>query len=616
MIGMGGHGMGGGMGRGAFLRGTLDTNVTLSDINIRSLKRSWLILKPHWPRLLMAMCLMLVVSLSSLAGPYLLKLAIDNYIARGNLSGLAAVSVLYVLVSVINWAANYWQTYIVSYVGQSVIFNLRQKLFHHMLHLGLRFYDKNQAGRLMSRVTNDVDALNQLVSSGLTHLVNDVLTLAGIAAIMFYMDWRLALVSFITVPLLVLLVTYFQRRMTRAFHQVRRRIADVNAVLQESISGMRVIQAFSREESNMQVFEGTNEGNLQANMQAATLFAAFFPLVEVIGAIGTAAVVWYGGHQALSRGVTVGTLVAFLNYVTRFFWPIREISQVYNMFLGATVSLDRIFEVLDEAPEVRDMEGAIALPPIRGHVRLENVTFGYERDLPVLTEVSIEARPGETIALVGPTGAGKTSVINLVARFYDPWEGRVTIDGYDLREVTLESLHRQMGIVLQDTFIFSGTVADNIRYGRLDATDEDVERAARAVNAHEFIMRLPDGYQTQVNERGSRLSVGQRQLIAFARAILADPRILILDEATSSVDAYTELLIQQALETLLKGRTSIVIAHRLSTIRNADRIYVIDNGRVVETGTHSELVSKGGLYKELYEKQFTGVKEADASPVA
>jgi len=602
------HGMGGGMGggHGAFMRGTLDTNIKLSDVSAKTMKRLWALVSPHTARLVLATALMFVASASNLAGPYLLKLAIDNNIAQKDLDGLLMTSLLYVSASLVNWIANYWQTYIVSLVGQSVIFELRERLMKRMLSLGLRFFDRNQAGRLMSRATSDVDSLNQLVSSGLTHLVNDVLTIIGIAGIMFYMDWRLALASFITVPLLISLVLYFQKRMTQAFHQVRRRVADVNAVLQESISGMRVIQAFSREESNMQMFEGTNTGNMQANMQAATLFAAFFPLVEVVGAIGTAAVIWYGGLQALYRGVTVGTLVAFLSYVTRFFMPIREISQVYNMFLAATVSVDRIFEVLDEKPEVSDSESATALVDSRGHVMIDGVTFGYERDLPVLKNVNIEAKPGETIALVGPTGAGKTSVINLVSRFYDPWEGQVTIDGYNLRDITLNSLHKQMGTVLQDTFIFSGTVSDNIRYGRQEASVEEVIAAAKAVNAHDFILRFPDGYDTQVNERGSKLSVGQRQLIAFARAILADPRILILDEATSSVDAYTEMLIQQALETLLKGRTSIVIAHRLSTIRNADRIYVIDQGQVVEVGTHEQLVASGGLYRTLYEKQFAG----------
>ena len=612
---MHGPGMGGGFGHG--MRGQLDTDLTLSKIKPQSLKRLWALVKPHVWMLALSAVLMVIVSASGLAGPYLLKVAIDEYIAKGNIAGLTTVSVIYGVLYIVNWICTYWETYVVSLVGQSIIYDLRRRLFKHIQSLDLKFHEDNQTGRLMSRITNDVDSLNQLVSSGLTHIVNDILTIFGIAGIMFFMNWRLAIVSFITIPMLIGLVVFFQGRMMRAFDRVRRRVADVNAYLQESISGMRVIQAFSREEVSMNQFQDTNVGNMQAGLQAAALFAAFFPMVEVIGAVGTAAVIWYGGFESATQGLTVGTLVAFLGYVTRFFMPIRDISQVYNMFLAAAVSTERIFEILDTTPKVQDKPGGTALPKVAGHVRLDDVTFGYEKDQPVLKNVNIEALPGETIALVGPTGAGKTSIINLVSRFYDPWEGRVTVDGLDLRDVTMASLHSQMGIVLQDTVIFSGTVMDNIRYGRLSATDEEVQAAARAVNAHEFIMRLPDGYMTQVNERGSRLSVGQRQLVSFARAVLADPRILILDEATSSVDAYTEMLIQQALEKLLQGRTSIVIAHRLSTIRNADRIYVIDDGRIVEIGSHDELIARDGLYKDLYEKQFAEAPlegEAAANP--
>jgi ATP-binding cassette, subfamily B, multidrug efflux pump len=608
---MSGGGMGGGMGGGGNRTRMLSTNMDdlkLSNLKSQNLKRMWDLLSPHVWKLALALLFMLTVSATGLAGPYLLKLAIDEYIAKGDLPGLTTVSILYTVIYIVNWAGTYWQVYIISMVGQSIIVDLRRKLFAHVQTLGLKFYDEVQAGRLMSRITNDIDALNQLVSSGLTNLVNDVLTVFGIAAIMFYMDWRLALVSFITLPMLVLLVTVYQARMTRAFWQVRSRVADVNAVLQESISGMKVVQAFSREDQNMQMFSGTNTGNMLANLRAAVLHSAFFPLVEVIGAIGTAAVLWYGGIQISRQGVTVGTLVAFLAYVTRFFWPIRDISQVYNMFLGAAVATERVFEVLDHEPTIVDKPGALELKTSTGHVRLEDVTFGYEKDQPILKKVNIEVSPGETIALVGPTGAGKTSVINMVSRFYDPWDGRVLIDGHDLRDVTQLSLHQQLGIVLQDTFIFSGTIADNIRYGRLEATDDEVIAAAKAVNAHDFIMRFPDGYQTEVQERGSKLSVGQRQLIAFARAILADPKVLILDEATSSVDAYTEMLIQEALDVLLRGRTSIVIAHRLSTIRNATRIYVIDHGEVVQVGSHEALLTAGGLYKDLYEKQFSEVQ--------
>lgn len=603
--GFGGGGLGPGQGHG-FDRAD---GVSLSRVNRRILLRLWEHIRPYRFYFLLGILLMFVVSLSGLAGPYLLKVAIDQYITRGDLAGVTRIGLLYLVLFFINWLASYAQTYIISWTGQSVIFSIRMRLFQHLQRLGFTFYDRLEAGRIMSRVTNDVDALNQMVSSGLVSLVNDFLTIFGIIIIMLKMDYRLALVSFTTIPMIIALVAFFQIRMTRAFHRVRRRIADVNATLQESISGMKTIQAFSREEINLQRFDLTNQENLQANLQVATLTSVFFPMVELIGAIGTALVVWYGGWQIAKMQVSLGTLVAFLGYVTRFFMPIRDLSQIYNLFLSATVSTERIFEFLDEKPDVEELPQARELPLLSREIRFENVTFGYDPSFPVLKGINQEAKAGETIALVGPTGAGKTSIINLLGRFYDPQEGRITLDGIDIREGTLASLRRQMGVVLQDTFIFSGTIKDNIRYGRLEATDEEVVAAAKTVGAHDFIMRFPEGYDTEVNERGSKLSVGQRQLLAFARALIANPRILILDEATSSVDAYTELLIQRAMERLLAGRTAFVIAHRLSTVRNADRIYVIEDGQVVEVGRHEELLARGGRYAELYEKQFAGLEE-------
>ncbi|MCL5040672.1 MAG: ABC transporter ATP-binding protein/permease [Firmicutes bacterium] len=598
----GGGGFGGGPGHG-FDRAD---GAGLSRINRKVLLRLWEHIWPFRFYFLLGVILMFIVSLSGLAGPYLLKVAIDQYITRGDLAGVTRIALIYLGLFLLNWLATYSQTYIISWTGQSVIFSIRMGLFQHLQRLGFTFYDRLEAGRIMSRVTNDVDALNQLVSSGLVSLVNDFLTIFGIIIIMIKMDYHLALVSFTTIPLIIALVAFFQIRMTRAFHRVRRRIADVNATLQESISGMKTIQAFSREEVNLQRFDSTNQENLQANLQVATLTSVFFPMVELIGAIGTSLVVWYGGWQIAGHQVSLGTLVAFLGYVTRFFMPIRDLSQVYNLFLSATVSTERIFEFLDEEPDVKESPGAEELLPLSREIRFEEVTFGYDPSLPVLKGVNLQARAGETVALVGPTGAGKTSIINLLGRFYDPQDGRITVDGTDIRAVTLLSLRRQMGVVLQDTFIFSGTIKENIRYGRLEATDEEVVAAAQAVGAHDFILRFPEGYDTEVNERGSKLSVGQRQLLAFARALIANPRILILDEATSSVDAYTELLIQQALERLLAGRTAFVIAHRLSTIRNAARIYVIEDGRVVESGRHDELLARDGRYAELYQKQFAG----------
>lgn len=612
--------MGGGFGRGGpgMGHGRFDEEIDVAHLDAQSLRRFWKYVRPYAWHIVLAVALMFVASGSGLLGPFLMQRAIDNYILARNaavaarLSGLSRIVLFYLLIYVVNWLCTYWQTYVISWAGQRIIFNVRKDLFAHLQRLGLRFYDRLAAGRIMSRVTNDVEAVNQLLSSGLVSLLNDFFTIIGIMAIMLAMNWQLALAAFVTIPLLYGASTFFQRRMRTAYHRVRRRIADVNANLQESISGIRVTQSFAREAQNMNRFEGTNQGNMQANLEAASLTAAFFPLVDFIGALGTTIVLWAGGwliltaatHQA-GQALTIGILVAFLNYVARFFMPIRDLSQLYNLYQSAVVSAERIFEFFDEQPDVADRPDAYELPPIVGEIRFNDVCFSYEEDKPVLRNVNIEAHPGQTIALVGPTGAGKSTVINLLARFYDPQQGSVTIDSHDLRQVTLQSLRRQLGIVLQDTFLFSGTIRDNIRYGRPEATDDEVVAAAKAVNAHEFIMALPQGYDTQVQERGSKLSVGQRQLISFARALLADPKILILDEATSSVDAYTEVLIQRALDRLLKNRTAVVIAHRLSTIRNADRIYVIDGGRVVESGTHQELLAKeGGRYRELYEKQF------------
>jgi ATP-binding cassette subfamily B multidrug efflux pump len=599
--------------------------VSLKDLDTKVLTRLWRYMAPYKWHIFAAALLMVIVSLSGLAGPYLLKVAIDEYITRGDLAGLDLIALIYVGVFLMNWAGQYWQQYIISWAGQNIIFSLRRDLFAHLQRLGLRFYDRLEAGRIMSRVTNDVDSLNHLLTSGLVGLISDFFTIFGIVLIMLRMHLGLAVVSFVTIPLLLLISVWFQSRMRLAYHNVRRRIADVNANLQESISGIRVSQAFTREDVNAQRFDSTNQENMYANLQAASLLSAFFPMVEAIGAVGTAAVLWYGGLRiahAVGAGagaavgadgaLTIGVLVAFLGYVTRFFMPIRELTQLYSQFLSATVSTERIFEFLDAVPDIADRPGTVVLPPIRGRVCLEDVSFAYVEGQDVLHGVDIVAEPGQTIALVGPTGAGKSTVINLLARFYDVTGGKVTIDGHDVRDVTVESLRSQLGIVLQDTFLFSGTIRDNIRYGRPDASDEEVLRVAMAVNAHPFISRMPEGYDTQVQERGSKISVGQRQLVSFARALLAQPRILILDEATSSVDAYTELLIQKALDRMLEGRTSFIIAHRLSTIRDADRIYVLDGGRVVEVGTHDELLARGGMYYELYAKQFAGYEEAQA----
>ncbi len=588
-----------------------EENVKLSEVDPRVYRQLFRFIRPYLWRLGVGVLLMVVTALTGLVGPYLVSYAIDHFIAVKNADGLHLVAGAFLLTAFVNWWSSYGQTYVVSYVGQSVVYDMRDRMFRHLQRLSFRFYDTMATGRIMSRLVADVDAINQLVSSGLVTVFADSMVLVAIMVTMLQMNWRLALVSFLTIPVLLVVLQYFKGRMRDAFMKMRRKYADMNANLAESISGVRVTQAFHREEQNQAQFNQINEETRQANLGAVQVLAMFFPSIEVVSAFGISLVLFYGGYliRSGSPDVTVGQVAAFILYLNRFFQPIRDLSQVYNVFQAAVVSAERVAEVLDQAPEVTDAPDAYEMPRVTGHVRFEQVVFGYKPDQPVLKGIDLEAQPGQTIALVGPTGAGKTSIINLLARFYDPQEGRVLVDGHDLRKVTQRSWRSQLGIVLQDTFLFTGTIRENIRYGRPDATDEEVEAAARAVGADEFIRRLPEGYETQVQERGSKLSVGQRQLIAFARALCANPAILILDEATSNIDTYTEMLIQNALKTLLKGRTSFVIAHRLSTIRNADRILFIEDGQVVEEGTHDELLERGGRYANLYLGQFRVLEE-------
>ncbi|MGB4326926.1 MAG: ABC transporter ATP-binding protein [Bacillota bacterium] len=594
--------------------GGLDTDdIDLKQVDFSHIPKLVEFIVPFKWHLALALVMTIAVAIMGTFGPLLIRRILDVDIPAGSIEQVTKTALTYLLVIAVIELLRVAQHYMMAWVGQNMLFSMRYRLFSHLQDLGLDFYDRIQAGRIMSRVTSDVEAINDLMTSGILGLVSDLVSLVAIVVIMLRMNTKLALIALTIVPILFIVVWTLRTRMTRAYHKVRRRAADISANLQESISGMRIVQAFSREDVNAERFVETTYRSFEAQMEAEKLRAMFNPIVDMIAALGSALIVYYGGLQ-MSWGdpaITIGTISAFLNYMTRFFWPIRNLVDMYNVVLQAGVSAERIFEVLETEPNVKDKEGAIELKDIEGHVKLEDVVFGYDPDHPVLHGVSLEALPKETIALVGPTGAGKSSIINLICRFYDVQEGRVLIDDIDVRDVTIESLRRNMGIVLQDTFIFSGTIRENIRYGRLDATDEEVEEAAKIVGAHDFIINLPDGYDTEVRERGSRLSVGQRQLLSFARAILADPRILILDEATSSVDAYTEYLIQKALVKLFEGRTSVVIAHRLSTVRNADRIYVIESGKVKEVGNHDELVALGGMYKSLYEKQFTDVIAAE-----
>jgi ATP-binding cassette, subfamily B, multidrug efflux pump len=590
-------------------------DVKLRDVDPKLYRYLWSFVKPYVARLALGIGMMAATAITGLVGPYLVQMAIDQFLTEKNATGLNWVALAFVATAFLNWWSSFGQTYVVSWVGQTIIYDMRDRMFRHLQSLSFKFYDSMATGRIMSRLMSDVDAINQLVSSGLVSIFANSMVLVAIILTMLKMNWRLAMVCFITVPVLLLVLQYFKNRMRDAFMQMRRKAADMNANLAESISGVRVTQSFTREEKNQEEFNQINQQNRQANLEAISVLAMFFPSIEVVSALGVTLVLWYGGvliHGG-APGVTVGQVAAFILYLNRFFQPIRDLSQVWNIFQAALVSAERVVEVLEQKPEVMDAPDAYDMPRAGGHVHFEDVSFGYKADQVVLRGIQLEAQPGQTIALVGPTGAGKSSIINLLARFYDPAGGRVLVDGHDLRKVAQRSWRSQLGVVLQDTFLFSGTIRDNIRYGRPSATDEEVESAARAVGAHEFIARMALGYDTPVNERGSKLSVGQRQLIAFARALCADPALLILDEATSNIDTYTEVLIQNALHTLLKGRTSFVIAHRLSTIRGADRIYVIDAGQVVEEGSHEELLNAGGRYADLYLGQFKALEEAESA---
>jgi ATP-binding cassette subfamily B multidrug efflux pump len=539
-------------------------------------------------------------------GPYLMGRAIDKYILEGDLPGLARQVLLMVGVYLGASTMTWLQTYVMAAVAQRTVRDIRNELFAKLQTLSLRFFDQRSHGDLMSRLTNDVENISTVLTESVTQFFSSFLMLLSVAGIMLWLNWRLALVSLVTMPLMVALTTFVARRTRRGYREQQRTLGELNGFIEETISGARVVKAYGQEDTAIEVFESANRQLQRASTTAQTFVQVLGPLSNMVNNIGYAIVAGAGGWMAVEGLVTVGVIASFVDYARRLSRPLNEIANLYNSIQSAIAGAERVFELLDEVPELADAKSAPALRPIVGEVVFDDVSFSYEEGVPVLKNLSLRAKPGQTIALVGPTGAGKTTIVNLLTRFYDIDHGRITVDGQDIRTVRKDSLRRQLGIVLQDTFLFSGTVMDNIRYGRLDATDEEVEAAARLANADFFIRHLPQGYQTLVAERGSNLSLGQRQLLAIARTILANPGILVLDEATSSVDTRTEANIQGALLRLMKGRTSFVIAHRLSTIREADEILVIDAGRIVERGAHNRLLAERGFYHGLYMSQFRG----------
>ena len=582
-----------------------DEEVLGKAYDARLMRRLLHYLRPYWRQVLVALAAIVAGGTASLAQPYLIKVAIDRYVAVRRLEGLNGLAALYLLVLVVAFAAEYTQTWTMQLTGQRIMFDLRMAIYGHLQRLDLRFYDRNPVGRLMTRVTSDVDVLNDLFTSGVVTVFGDVFALVGIMAMMLWMDWRLALVAFSVLPLVVLVTQWFRHHVRDSYRVVRGWIARINAFLQENITGMTTVQLFRRERLNFTRFDEIDRKHRDANIESIFYYAVFYPAIEAIAALASALIIWYGGASVLGGTLTLGALVAFLQYVQRFFRPISDMSEKFNVLQSAMASSERIFKLLDEPIAVTSPERPVRRPAgAAGHIVFDHVWFAYNDDEWVLRDVSFAVAPGQRVGIVGATGSGKTTLINLLLRFYDVQKGRILVDGVDIKSLDLGELRALFSLVLQDVHLFSGTIAENIRLGDASIDDERVRQAARAVHADTFISRLPDGYGSAVAERGSTLSVGQKQLLSFARALAFDPRVLILDEATSSVDTETELVIRDALRVLMSGRTTIAIAHRLSTVQDMDQILVLHKGKVREQGTHQSLLAQRGVYFKLFELQY------------
>ena len=561
-------------------------------------------LRPYTVQVLIALTAIVGASLLQLAQPYLMKVAIDDYIARGSMQGLDRLALAFLAILVGSFALEFLQTWTLQNTGQRIMFDMRMQIYGHLQRIDVQYYDRNPVGRLMTRVTTDVDVLNELFTAGVVSVFGDIFLLAGIMAALAWMDWRLAAIAFAVLPLIALVTQWFRKHVRESYRSVRTWIARINAFLQEHITGMSTVQLFRREQKSVEAFDAINRGHRDANIDSIFYYAVFYPAIEVIGAISTAMIIWFGGNWVLGGTLSIGSFVAFVLYSQRFYRPISDLSEKFNILQAAMASSERIFKLLDTPATITSASGSRLSAPRAGHIVFDHVSFAYNGTDFVLQDVSFEVKPGERVGIVGATGAGKSTIINLLLRYYDVTRGRILVDGTDIREMDLQELRRMFSLVLQDVHLFSGTVASNIRLGESRIDDQALRLAATAVHADAFVRALPGGYDSPVAERGATLSVGQKQLLSFARALAFDPRILVLDEATSSVDTETEILIRDALRTLMAGRTTIAIAHRLSTIQDMDNILVLHRGHLRESGSHQELLAQRGIYYKLFQLQY------------